>query len=58
VCFVVLVVAARWEDRAVGTKVASGAVLVHVQPPSMGARPAAKRSPVFIIRASKGRRDG
>jgi hypothetical protein len=38
VCFVVLVVVARGDFRALGTGVASGPVLFHVQPPSMGAR--------------------
>jgi hypothetical protein len=35
----------RGDVRALGTEVASGQVLFHVQPPSMGARLAAERSP-------------
>ena len=34
-----------WGVRVLGTQVASGPVLFHVQPPSMGARLAAERSP-------------
>ena len=38
VCFVVLVVVARRDLHALGAGVASGPLLFHVQPPSMGAR--------------------
>ena len=44
VCFVVLIVVARGDVRVLGTEVASGRVLFHVQPP-LGARLAAERSP-------------
>jgi hypothetical protein len=37
VCFVVLIVVAVGDVRVLGAEVASGPVLVHVQPPSMGA---------------------
>jgi hypothetical protein len=45
VCFVVLIVVALGDVRVLGTELASGQVLFHVQPPSMGARLAAERSP-------------
>ena len=45
VCFVVLIVVARGDVRVRGTELASGRVLFHVQPPLMGARLAAERSP-------------
>jgi len=45
VCFVVLIVVALGGVWVLGTEVASGPVLFHVQPPSMGARLAAERSP-------------
>lgn len=48
VCFVVLVVVARGDFWALGTGVASGQVLFHVQPPSVGARLGAERSPLLL----------
>ena len=57
VCFVVLVVVALRDARVVGTEVASGPVLFHVQPP-IDARLAADRSPQVIIRVMKDWRDG
>jgi hypothetical protein len=58
VCFVVLKVVARGDVRVRGADVASGPVLVHVQPPSIGTRTAAERSPSLIIRAIEDRRHG
>ena len=57
VCLVVLIVVAR-EVRVLGADVASGPVLFHVQPPAIGARLAAERSPSLIIRAIEDRRHG
>ena len=51
VCFVVLIVVAQGDVRVRGADVASGPVLFHVQPPSIGTRMAAERSPSLIIRA-------
>jgi hypothetical protein len=42
---VVLIVVGLGEVRVLGTEVASGPVLIHVQPPSMSARLTAERSP-------------
>jgi hypothetical protein len=44
VCFVVLIVVALRNVWVLGTDVASGPVVFHVQPPSMSARLAAERS--------------
>ena len=57
VCLVVLIVVAR-EVRVLGADVANGPVLFHVQPPAIGARLAAERSPSLIIRAIEDRRHG
>jgi len=53
VCFVVLIVVGRGDVRVLGTEVASGPVLFHVEPPSIGARLVAERSPQLIIRATE-----
>jgi hypothetical protein len=56
VCLVVLIVVGR--QVRVLADVASGPVLFHVQPPAIGARLAAERSPSLIIRAIEDRRHG
>src|SRR5712672_2052777 len=53
VCFVVLIVVARGDVRVRGADVASGPVLFHVEPPSIGARLVAERSPQLIIRPTE-----
>ena len=57
--FVVPIVVALGDVRVLGTEVAKGrAVPFHVQPPSMGVRVAADRSPSLIVRAVEGWRPG
>jgi hypothetical protein len=53
VCFVVFIVVARGDVWVLSAEVASGPVLFHVEPPSIGARLVAERSPQLIIRATE-----
>ena len=57
VCFVVFIIALGCVS-VLRADSASGPVLFHVQPPSMGARLTAERSPSLIIRAVEDRRHG